>query len=143
MAKKNTKNVIEESEMIGEVLAPEKDFSSILRTKKYRQIRDSLISQLETNGSVIIDEKDKNNTFGKHYLDLIDDYMSMWVAKQLLIEDIKLRGVSVYYYNGGGQMGYKKNDSVDQLVKINAQMLRLLSDIGIKPSTIGGVGDDL
>jgi len=59
--------------------------------------------------------------------------MDMWVTKCLLIEDVKERGVKVFYNNGGGQSGYKKNDSVDQLMKINAQMLKLISELGIKP----------
>ena len=54
-----------------------------------------------------------------------------------LIADIKKRGAIVEYNNGGGQKGQKKNDSIDQRIKVNAQMLKILDSLGIKP-----VGDD-
>lgn len=60
--------------------------------------------------------------------------MDMWVTKSLLVEDIKNRGVNSEYNNGGGQKGTKRNESIDQLIKLNAQMLKLLAEIGIKPS---------
>ena len=107
-------------------------FKKITKTKLYKSVFKDLRDQL-----------DRNCTAGKYYEDLIDDYMSMWVTKCLLVEDIKERGVRVYYSNGGGQFGYKKNESVDQLMKLNAQMLKLLSEVGIKPAQAGGEGDDL
>ena len=36
----------------------------------------------------------------------------------------------------------KKNDSVDQLIKLNAQMLKLLDSLGIKPAQSDGHTDD-
>ena len=45
--------------------------------------------------------------------------------------------------NGGGQCGFKKNESVEQLVKVNAQMLKLLRDLDITPlKEYGGDEDD-
>jgi len=108
------------------------DVKHIMRTDKYKNIKQDLIDQLERNGTV-----------GKYYEDLVNDYMDMWVTKCLLVEDIQNRGVVVEYDNGGGQKGKKKNDSVEQRIKVNAQMLKLLSEIGIKPSQAGGEDDDL
>ena len=108
-----------------------------IKTKKlvesdtFTEIRRDLVEQMEINGTV-----------GKHYLDLVDDYMDMWVTKSFLVEDIQRRGVNVRYDNGGGQKGRKKNDSVEQRLKVNAQMLKLLSELGIKPSQSGGDDDD-
>lgn len=90
----------------------------------------------------LLDQLDRNGTIGKYYVDLISDYMDLWVTKCLLVEDIQQRGVSVEYDNGGGQKGRKKNDSVEQRIKVNAQMLKLLSELGIKPTQTGGDGDD-
>ena len=53
------------------------------------------------------------------------------------IKKTKKRGAIVEYNNGGGQKGQKKNDSIDQRIKVNAQMLKILDSLGIKP-----VGDD-
>lgn len=108
-----------------------KEFAKFYRSKLYREIKTDLIDQNERNG-----------TIGKYYTDLIDDYMDMWITKILLINDIKERGVNFEYNNGGGQTGIKKNESVDQLIKLNAQMLKLLAEIGIKPSQQDGDFDD-
>lgn len=99
----------------------------------FNEIRNDLLEQLRIN-----------QTTGKYYLDMIEDYMDLWITKNLLLYDIKSRGVTVRYNNGGGQSGYKKNDSVEQMLKVNTQMLKILDSIGIKPSTSsGGDGDEL
>jgi phage terminase small subunit len=85
----------------------------------------------------LLDQMERDGTVGKYYLDLVDDYMEMYDTKKKLIKDIKDRGVSVEYNNGGGQKGFKKNDSVDQLLKVNQQMLKMLVALGIKPSQDG------
>lgn len=72
-----------------------------------------------------------------HYLNLIDDYMSMWDIKNLLIADIKDRGVTVM-----GMHSEKKNDSIGELNKTNAQMLRILSDLGLKATDIEIIPED-
>lgn len=92
--------------------------------------------------SDILDQMERNGTVGKYYIDMVDDYMELYDTKKKLIKDIKDRGVSVYYNNGGGQQGYKKNDSVDQLLKVNQQMLKILAALGIKPSQDGDPDDD-
>ncbi len=109
-------------------------FEKHYRSKLYKEIKKDLLDQNERNGTV-----------GKYYTDLIDDYMDMWVTKSLLINDIKERGVNSEYNNGGGQKGIKRNESIDQLIKLNAQMLKLLTEIGIKPSQQDGDenGNDL
>lgn len=95
------------------------------------QIKKDLINQLERNG-----------VYGSHYLDLINDYMAMWDIKNKLIKDIKVRGVSIEWNNGGGQKGVKKNDSISELNKTNAQMLKILNELGLKASDIIMVDDD-
>ncbi len=72
-------------------------------SEKYEVIRKDLLDQLDRNG-----------IYGKQFKDLVEDYMSLWIVKNLLIDDIKSRGVSIKWNNGGGQSGYKKNDSVDK-----------------------------
>lgn len=94
-----------------------------------KEIKEDLLKQLE-----------ENETYGKHYEDLINDYMSLWDIKNRLIEDIKDRGVSVEW-NNGKQSGKKKNDSIPELNKTSAQMLKILNDLGLKPSVKGGEGD--
>lgn len=102
-------------------------------SSEYDQIRSDLLQQLKVH-----------QTAGKFYEDLVEDYMDLWLTKNLLLTDIKERGVTVRYNNGGGQSGYKKNDSVEQVLKVNTQMLRILDSLGIKPSTsVSGDDDEL
>ncbi len=93
---------------------------------KKSQIKQDLIDQLERQG-----------IYGQHYLDLVNDYMALWDIKNKLIKDIKERGVSIRWEtcNRDGevvQSGYKKNESIAELNKTNAQMLKILSELGLK-----------
>ncbi len=113
------------------ILAASAKTKKYLLSKEYEEIKKDLLDQLDRNG-----------TIGKYYVDLVNDYMGMWVTKCLLVDDIQQRGVSVKYNNGGGQSGYKKNDSVAEFNKTNAQMLKLLSELGVKPSKSDGDLDE-
>ena len=46
------------------------------------------------------------------------------------------------YNNGGGQTGCKQNDSVPAVLKVNAQMTKILDSLGIKPSLVLVDDDD-
>lgn len=96
-----------------------------------KEIKQDLLEQLK-----------QNETYGKHYEDLVSDYMALWDIKNRLIEDIKERGVSVEW-NNGRQVGKKKNDSISELNKTNAQMLKILSELGLKPSPKEIEDDDI
>lgn len=100
-------------------------------TEKYEAIQTDLMNQLEAAG-----------TTGEYYADLIRDYMGLWVTKCMLLEDIRTRGIYISYNNGGGQSGTRKNDSVLDILKVSAQMLKLLDAMGVKPSQSDGGGDD-
>lgn len=102
---------------------------SIRRTKTYKKIKASLVDQLERSG---------NDT--PYYLDLVNDYMKMYVVKELANADIVEHGTSVEWRNSETSYGRKKNDSVDQILKTNQQMLKLLDMLGIKPEE--GAQDD-
>ncbi len=95
------------------------------------QIKQDLIDQLERQG-----------VYGQHFLDLIDDYLALWDTKNALIEDIKKRGVMTKYQNGANQWGYKKNDSVGNLVKVNKQMLELLKELGLRAADFEADSND-
>lgn len=102
-----------------------------LESERYMEIRRDLLDQLERNGTV-----------GTYYTDLVEDYMTFWVDKCLLTDDIQSRGVVVTYNNGGGQSGKKRNDSIADKIKVNVQMLNILNALGIKPARTDGDDDD-
>lgn len=101
------------------------------KTKAYRELKKSLLDQLKENGN----EKD-------FFTDLVEDYMSLWVIKNQLMEDIAERGVAVKYNNGGGQFGVKKNENVSELLKVNNQMLKILIQLEIKAIPTESKSDD-
>ena len=100
---------------------------SLSNCTDYEAIRSDLLEQLNSRGSP-----------GRFFTDLVEDYMDLWITKNMLLDDIKSRGVTVRYNNGGGQSGYKKNDSIEQVLKVNMQMLRILDKLGLKPSMAAG-----
>lgn len=102
------------------------------KSGKAKRIRENLLEELKKGGNLT-----------EYYTDLADDYISLWTTKELLKKDIEERGVRIRYDNGGGQKGMKKNESVEQLIKINAQMLKLLSELGITPSAVGYGGSEV
>ena len=106
-----------------------------LQTKEndieYNRIKANLLSQLKNKGA----HEDA-------YIDLVNDYMSMWRIKNQLIADINQRGVQVKTFNSHGQEIYKKNDSIVELPKYNSQMLKLLNDLGLSAHEIDSGDDD-
>jgi len=91
------------------------------RAKLRKEIKDDLILQLENKSIIEIT-----------FTDLISDYLSLWDIKNELIHDIETNGVSVKYQNGANQWGYKKNDCIPELNKVNGQMLKILNELSIK-----------
>lgn len=77
-----------------------------------------------------------------HFRDLVDDYMSLFDIKNKLNTDIRRRGVVIEWQNSKTQKGMKKNDSVSELVKVNAQMLKILQQLHIETVDVGDVEDD-
>lgn len=104
------------------------DSERIKRTKKYRKIRQSMFDQIKKSGIQI-----------PQFEDLIEDYMSMYITKELCKKDISLRGVSITSIGSQGQTVTKKNESIDSMLKINQQMLKLLDMLKITPD---GIIDD-
>lgn len=100
-------------------------YEDCVKSKAYKKIRNSLIKELK--------DSDKYKPF---YVDLVEQFMRLWCVCELLNQDIEERGVRCLYDNGGGQTGYKKNDSIDQLNKTNAQMLRILGALKINPEKV-------
>lgn len=92
------------------------------------KIRDDLFEQLGTNGII-----------HAHFMDLVEDYMSLWDIKNKLIADIEERGVSVLGANGF----LKKNDSINELNKTNTQMLKILNELNLKAISDDEDDDDV
>ena len=98
---------------------------------KKKQVKKSLIEQLTLQ-----------NKKAKFYTDLVDDYMSYWTLKESLVQDIEERGLRYEATNGNGVVTEKPNESIQNLQKTTATMLKILSDLNLKEPLIKNSAED-
>ena len=96
-----------------------------------KAMRESLLNQLRL--------QNKTSDF---YTDLVNDYVDYWGIKKKLIADIRKRGVRYETVNGNGIKVEKPNESVTNLPKITAAMLKILSDLNLKEPIIESSMED-
>lgn len=95
------------------------------------EIKDNLIEQLEL--------KNMNSPI---YVGLVEDYMKYLKIKDDLLKDIKKNGVRINQKNGNGIIVEKFNESIVQLPKITAMMLKIIADLGLKEPVATSSDDD-
>ena len=93
----------------------------IKKTLTQKEIKESLVKQLKLRGM--------NAEF---YKDLVDDYVYYWSLKKKLIADIRKKGIRYEAINGNGVSVEKANESVVNLQKTTATMLKILADLKLK-----------
>lgn len=99
--------------------------------EKISTIREDLKNQLITQ-----------NKFGKQFDDMIEDYIFFINLKEELQADIEIKGIRYRSMTGNGYPTDKPNESVQNLIKVNAQMLKILQDLELKAPEEGPeVGD--
>lgn len=112
----------------------EKEKQKKVIDEKVDNIREDLKNQLITQ-----------NKFGKQFDDMIEDYIFLVKLKEELQYDIAQKGIRYEARTGNGYKTDKPNESVQNLLKVNAQMLKILQDLELKAPDEGGgdEGDDL
>lgn len=108
----------------------------------FEEVRALAMAKRKEVESDLLDQLDRNGTVGRYYTDLVSDYMALWDTKKKLIGDIKERGTKIYVETATTR-NLKTNDSVQDLLKVNAQMLKILDCLGIKPEQTDGDEDEL
>ena len=91
----------------------------------YLEVRAGLLEQLTKQGKT-----------DKFYIDLVDDYMAHWNVKELLKKDIEEKGLRYSVTNGNGISSVKPNESVQNLQKETATMLKILQELNLKEPII-------
>ena len=86
-----------------------------------KAMKESLIRQVELRGMK-----------AEFYMDMIDDYVYYWSLKKKLITDIRAKGLRYETINGNGVTVEKANESVVNLQKTTATMLKILADLKLK-----------
>lgn len=108
-----------------------KEEKKSIENDEIEQIREDLRSQLIEQGKL-----------GQHFESMIDDYITFEKTKRDLIKDIEQKGVRVSVMTGNGFTKQVKNDSIELFVKVNNQMLKILSEFQLKePSKSPEEGD--
>lgn len=102
--------------------------------QKKQSIREDLKNQLISQ-----------NKFGKQFDDMIEDYLKFVELKENLQYDIDVNGIRYKTTGGNGFTTFKPNESVERIIKVNAQMLKILQDLDLKAPEESGSdeGDDL
>lgn len=86
-----------------------------------KDVKMSLVRQLELRGMS-----------AEFYMDLVNDYIYYWSLKKKLIADIRKKGLRYETVNGNGMTVEKANESVVNLQKTTATMLKILADLKLK-----------
>ncbi|WP_124058451.1 P27 family phage terminase small subunit [Vaginisenegalia massiliensis] len=94
---------------------------SVAYTRNRNKIERALVAQMKSK-----------KIYYEPYIDMVNQYMNLWDASQMLDEDIKSRGVQVEDNRGN----LKKNDSVAQLVNVVKQMTLILDKLGLQATPV-------
>ena len=131
---KELEEMVEKLEKNVKEIETERELEKKIKDKK-QAIKEDLQNQLISQ-----------NKFGKHFDDMIEDYLYFVELKETLQHDIDLNGIRYKTTGGNGFTTFKPNESCERLIKTNAQMLKILQDLDLKTPDDGpkeGEGDDL
>ena len=103
------------------------------KTKQYRELKKSMLDNLEARGLL-----------EKAYTDKVDEYLDFWVRRQELQTDVAERGLSVIDDRGR----ITENRSVSLEIQVARQMLAVWTALGFKDAAAksgvpGGMDDEL
>lgn len=79
---------------------------------------------------------------GKHLIDLVGDYIYLYKLKKKMQNDIDERGLRYTSVSGNGVKIEKPNENVQNILKVNAQMLKILSELDLKEPSAVADGDN-
>lgn len=125
----------------------EKAIKKINKEKEEKEKRKKIIeNKIHTIREDLKNQLLSQNKFGKQFEDMIEDYIFLVKLKEELQYDISINGIRYEAKTGNGYKTDKPNESVQNLLKVNAQMLKILQDLELKAPEEGpreGEGDDL
>ena len=101
------------------------------KNEKYNLIKEDLKDQL-------IDQ----NKLGHQYDDLLDHAVYLFELKDKLQNDINKNGIRIKSMTGNGYEKEEDNKSVDKLLKVSAQLMKILNDLGLKEPTVDTGGEN-
>lgn len=116
------------------------------KIEAYELLEQKIIDKKQTIKEDLQNQLISQSKFGKQFDDMIEDYLYFVDMKERLQHDIDINGIRYRTTGGNGFTTYKPNESCERLLKVNAQMLKILQDLDLKAPDEGpkeGEGDDL
>ncbi len=89
--------------------------------EEINQIKQDLLEQLLEQGKI-----------GKHFESLVEDYINLEKLKRDIQKDIDKNGLRIKVMTGNGFKSEKPNESVQNILKVNGQQLKILQDLDLK-----------
>lgn len=80
----------------------------------------------------LLEQLELQHKTSQFYRDLVSDYLYYWALKKKLIADINKKGLRYETVNGNGMKVEKANESVVNLQKTTATMLKILNDLNLR-----------
>ena len=87
----------------------------------------------ESNGRKNTGSRAERESLGAVYADMVDDYVALWITRELLERDIAARGVTVMDEKRGLPV---ENCSVSARVRVSKQMTTIMQTLGYKDQAI-------
>ena len=120
-----------------------KVFEQILSEKKNEiDIKEKIEKIQSTIKEDLSNQLLEQEKLGKHFEDMVDDYIYFVGLKIKMQNYIDVNGIRYKSPTGNGYTTFKPNESVQNLVKVNAQMLKILSELNLKEPAAGDNGGD-
>lgn len=118
----------------------------ISKIEEYETLEQKIVNKKQAIKEDLQNQLISQNKFGKQFDDMVEDYLYFVDMKERLQHDIDVNGIRYRTTGGNGFTTYKPNESCERLLKVNAQMLKILQDLDLKIPDDGlkeGEGDDL
>lgn len=109
------------------------EVEAIVNSAVYKKIKKDLLAQLNKTGAGT-----------PIFVDMVEQYMSLYVTKELCRKNIAEYGVTIEYNNGGGQSGTTDNPALEKQIKASTQMLKILNylKISVQQIVVGEADND-
>lgn len=95
-----------------------------MTSKKTQETADLLRSDL-------LEQLKRAGKEGEQFIDQVDDYVYLYILKSRLKSDISKNALRIKTTTGNGFESAKTNDSIQNILKVSAQMLKILSTLGV------------
>lgn len=134
---KQVKNLENNISIIEKIARQEKEEAE-KEEKRQKSIREKIEAMRKDLRAQLLNQ----NKIGEQFDDMVENYLFLVQLKENLQNDISINGFRYEAKTGNGYTTDKPNESVQNLLKVSAEMRKILQDMGLKePGQTIGEGD--